>query len=403
MIHVPSTVGERWLGRDFVLIESVAHAGNGVVDLWEESPVRLNSNEPNTDEVIDLLFPGNRLLCCGWTRHRFDTRPRTHWYKLQDLQFIVPNPMAAPLGLTRQYKVSPHALSNTGARRFLIVEFDFDASNSDEEAHLLERLATEGRDVRDLGAALLLNLAEKAPLALVVHSGGKSLHGWFYRADVPAGQNLVVSIYLLVDGYRFGIWLINSSPLSQRGWISSVLEILQRVVGGYIRGQFIMSAIMGVLQGVGMAIIGVPFALFIGALAAIMEFIPMIGTIVVGFVAVVIALTQSWTLALITLGALPLTRVVSPSGPVHRYAAGGSAPWDAVRHAMGDRSYLLLHAGFFTCGFHIAFLVTHLPGEVNLCGLPPAVASFPQPVRAPADDVDGARPDHGRGDRRCVG
>jgi len=48
----------------------------------------------------------------------------------------------------------------------------------------------------------------------------------------------------------------------------------------------------------------------------------------------------------------------------------------AVGKAMTDRSYLLLHAGFFTCGFHIAFLVTHLPGEVNLCGLPPAVASW---------------------------
>jgi predicted MFS family arabinose efflux permease len=47
-----------------------------------------------------------------------------------------------------------------------------------------------------------------------------------------------------------------------------------------------------------------------------------------------------------------------------------------VRDALADRSYLLLHAGFFTCGFHIAFLVTHLPGEVNLCGLPPAVASW---------------------------
>jgi len=48
----------------------------------------------------------------------------------------------------------------------------------------------------------------------------------------------------------------------------------------------------------------------------------------------------------------------------------------AVQDAIEDRSYLLLHAGFFTCGFHIAFLVTHLPGEVNLCGLPPAVASW---------------------------
>ena len=82
-----------------------------------------------------------------------------------------------------------------------------------------------------------------------------------------------------------------------------------------------------------------------------------------------------WTLALITLGALPLARVVSPYGPVHHHAGSGSGAWDAVRGAMGDRSYLLLHAGFFTCGFHIAFLVTHLPGEVNLCGLPPAVAS----------------------------
>ena len=42
---------------------------------------------------------------------------------------------------------------------------------------------------------------------------------------------------------------------------------------------------------------------------------------------------------------------------------------------MQDRSYLLLHAGFFTCGFHIAFLVTHLPGEANLCGLPASVAA----------------------------
>jgi len=153
--------------------------------LWEESPVRLDSNEPNTDEIIDLLFPDNPLLGCGWTRHRFDTRPRTQWYKLRDLQFIVPSPMTAFRGLTQQHKLSTHALSNTGPSRFLIVEFDFNASNSAEEAGLLERLATEGRDVRDLCAALLLHLAEKAPLALAVHSGQKSLHGWFYCAGVP--------------------------------------------------------------------------------------------------------------------------------------------------------------------------------------------------------------------------
>jgi len=55
-----------------------------------------------------------------------------------------------------------------------------------------------------------------------------------------------------------------------------------------------------------------------------------------------------WSLALITLGALPLARVVSPSGSAHPHAAVGSAPWSAARQAMGNRTYLLLHAGLLT-------------------------------------------------------
>jgi predicted MFS family arabinose efflux permease len=84
-----------------------------------------------------------------------------------------------------------------------------------------------------------------------------------------------------------------------------------------------------------------------------------------------------WTLAVITLAALPLVRMVSGRGSEpHPHKAGESKVWQAVRDSMGERSYLLLHAGFFTCGFHIAFLVTHLPGEVDLCGLSPTVASW---------------------------
>jgi predicted MFS family arabinose efflux permease len=49
---------------------------------------------------------------------------------------------------------------------------------------------------------------------------------------------------------------------------------------------------------------------------------------------------------------------------------------EQVAIAARDRSYWCLHAGFFTCGFHIAFLVTHLPGEVKLCALPASVAAL---------------------------
>ena len=49
---------------------------------------------------------------------------------------------------------------------------------------------------------------------------------------------------------------------------------------------------------------------------------------------------------------------------------------EQVRVAMQDRSYLCLHAGFFTCGFHVAFLVTHLPSDIQMCGLAPEVGAF---------------------------
>jgi len=85
-----------------------------------------------------------------------------------------------------------------------------------------------------------------------------------------------------------------------------------------------------------------------------------------------------WAMALMALTALPLvgrlTRPVTTPPPAHPEADQGLL--QAIRGALVDRSYLLLHLGFFTCGFHIAFLVTHLPGEVDLCGLPPAVASW---------------------------
>jgi predicted MFS family arabinose efflux permease len=84
-----------------------------------------------------------------------------------------------------------------------------------------------------------------------------------------------------------------------------------------------------------------------------------------------------YALAAASLAALPLARALRAREPVPSHAAadGSGGLRHAVRDALRDRSYLLLHAGFFTCGFHIAFLVTHLPGEVGLCGLPAEVAS----------------------------
>jgi len=98
---------------------------------------------------------------------------------------------------------------------------------------------------------------------------------------------------------------------------------------------------------------------------------------------------SGWVVAMIALAATtlltlplawPLRGKPPPSVTASASTVGAAKPDELtlgrqVRLALRDKSYLCLHAGFFTCGFHIAFLVTHLPGEVALCGLPVGVSA----------------------------
>ena len=56
--------------------EAIIRDGGALVDLWENSPVRFDDNAAHTEALIDALFPGNPLLCCGKSNSEFDTRPR---------------------------------------------------------------------------------------------------------------------------------------------------------------------------------------------------------------------------------------------------------------------------------------------------------------------------------------
>lgn len=141
----------------------VAADGFGLVDLWEGSPVRFEDNLSHTEEIVDALFSGDALLCCAKSNSEFATRARETWRgKLTAMQLIVPSPMLSRTGHSQDGRESEHTLENTGQRRFLVIEQD--SGTVDEQA------------------AILAHLAERAPLALAVHSGGKSLHGWFFCA-----------------------------------------------------------------------------------------------------------------------------------------------------------------------------------------------------------------------------
>ena len=110
---------------------------------------------------------------------------------------------------------------------------------------------------------------------------------------------IVISIYLLIYGARAVSWIRNATPRSRRGQLGSTIEILQRVVGGYIRGQILLCTTIGFLVGVGLFIIGFPFAVLMGVLTFVTEFIPVLGTIFAGSVAILLALTKGgWVMAI---------------------------------------------------------------------------------------------------------
>jgi MFS family permease len=89
-------------------------------------------------------------------------------------------------------------------------------------------------------------------------------------------------------------------------------------------------------------------------------------------------MSAMWFSAAAALLAVPFAWMLrKPANATAPVATHGPANLGAaIKEAAGDKSYLLVHAGFFTCGFHIAFLVTHLPGEIALCGMSATVASW---------------------------
>ena len=154
--------GPRWTPALPHRIGDVTASGPSLVELVARSPQPIQFGQAaKTEQYIDALFPGDPLLCVGKTDSRFFTARRATWRGLLGgHSLIVPSPMTAEKGRTKQGKLSYHSEANTGSRRFLVVEFD--------------------SGTLDRQAALIYHLAQYAPLALVVFSGSKSAHSWFF-------------------------------------------------------------------------------------------------------------------------------------------------------------------------------------------------------------------------------
>jgi predicted PurR-regulated permease PerM len=122
-----------------------------------------------------------------------------------------------------------------------------------------------------------------------------SIFGVFINGIILAS----LCVYFMTDGGRIIYWLRHKTPLKQRKQISSLLDMIEKSLGGYIRGQVILAVIVTAIISIGAMIIGVPYVILLAVIVFICEFIPIIGAYISGVIAILISLTMGWQTALI--------------------------------------------------------------------------------------------------------
>lgn len=171
---------------------------------------------------------------------------------------------------------------------------------------------------------------------------------------------LIISFYFLSDGGNMihrGLALVPSANREQAWFFVGSLD---KVLGGYIRGQLLLSAVAGILGGGGAAVLGVPYPLLIGIATALLQMIPVIGPMLGVVPAVIISLFFMPVLTTIILAAWFIVFqqiVTNVLGPRIMGAAVGIHPLEAL---------VAVLVGYPLGGFLGAFLAVPVAGIVHI-------------------------------------
>ncbi|MCL5795847.1 MAG: AI-2E family transporter [Patescibacteria group bacterium] len=111
---------------------------------------------------------------------------------------------------------------------------------------------------------------------------------------------LVISFYALIGKTRVNAFIASFFPTEKQTHVLQVIKQITEKIGHWFRSQILLSLIMGVLVSTVLYIMGIPYALTIGVIGAILEVIPFIGATLTGIIAVLFALIfGSWIKAIL--------------------------------------------------------------------------------------------------------
>ena len=113
---------------------------------------------------------------------------------------------------------------------------------------------------------------------------------------------LVLTFFIVVDERGVDDFFISLFPSKHGKYIVEKMEAVKHKVGFWLRGQVILMIVMFVITWIGFMIIGVDYALTLAMLAGIAEIIPIVGPIIAGVPAGLVAFNESYWLVLWVIG-----------------------------------------------------------------------------------------------------
>lgn len=191
----------------------------------------------------------------------------------------------------------------------------------------LEEMLQHLPEARDLGhytqgtAARLLHSKGSPLLQSILRSGAQRVEALLAQLMARSLEVLLaflartftillvpfLAFYLLRDAEKIQTWFVSLLPEGRRPEVLALVERLNELMGAFLRGQLIVAAIVGLLIGMGLTLLKVKYALVIGIVAGVFEFIPYFGPVIGAVPAVLFGFMRSPATAL---WAVVLTMVV---------------------------------------------------------------------------------------------
>lgn len=115
----------------------------------------------------------------------------------------------------------------------------------------------------------------------------------------------VVAFYMLLDWDRMVATVDGWIPPRHRPTARMLARDIDRAIAGFIRGQAAVCLLLGTFYAIGLSLVGLNFAILIGAASGLLTFIPYVGSFTGLVLSVGVALVQfwpDWSMVLLTLG-----------------------------------------------------------------------------------------------------